>query len=357
MKMQRLAVELGISVEKLYQYRKLFVEEGYTFKEKGRSKLGYTERELALFKRFSELVGLGHKPTRALRLSLKGAVVPKVRVVSVSDIAERLKRKRPNVVRHLTYLENEGYVFPKYDCGSYMLTEKDVKALEYMEDLHNRGYSFKESAGIVAGSCKDLAFSISELIEDCFLSEEEIFLRLKYVRRRWGKKGYKEKNGYYKFTEESYLEFKGEGKKGSLGYMGVLGVAKGLGIDYERVYEYKNYLTDAGYVVKKRENGRYFFTEKDVEAFEYLSDLHRRGYTYKEGAEIVMGLRKDLSFTLKGLSRKFFLSEEEMRIGLKIIRRRWENKDYREKMGYYVFSEASYQDLGNTLAHRFKKAS
>lgn len=357
MKMQRLAVELGISVEKLYQYRKLFVEEGYTFEEKSKSKLGYTEKELDLFKNFSELVGLGHAPTQAVRLSLKGTVVPKVQVVSVSDAGERLKRKRPNVIRHLKYLESEGYSVQKYDCGGYMLTEKDVKALEYMEDLHGRGYSFKESAGVVAGSCKDLAFSFSELVEDCFLSEEEISLRLKYVKRRWGKKGYKEKNGYYKFTEESYLAFKGEGKKGSLGYMGVLGVAKGLGVDYERVYEYKNYLADAGYVVKKRENGRYFFTEKDVEAFEYLADLHRRGYTYKEGAEIVMGLRKDLSFTLKGLSQKFYLSEEEMRIGLKIMRRRWENKDYRERAGYYVFSDASYQDLSNTLVHRFKKAS
>ncbi|KLA04784.1 hypothetical protein B4086_5742 [Bacillus cereus] len=359
MKMKRLATEIGVPVKKLYRYRKLFIAEGYTFEEQNSCEFGYAEKEISRFKRVSELVNLGHIPNFAVRIALKGTDVPDVKVLSLKDVAERLGKKGPNVARNLKYLENEGYVVQKYDCGSYMLTEKDLKALADMEDLHNRGYSFKEGAGVVAGSCKDLSFSVSELVEDCSLSEEEVCLRLKYVKRHWGKKGkrgYKEKNGYYIFTEESYLAFKGEGEKGSLGYMGVLGVARGLGLDYERVYEYKDYLIDVGYVVKKRENGRYLFTEKDVEAFEYLADLHRRGYTYKEGAEIVVGLRKELSFTLTTLSQKFFLSEEEMRIGLKIIRRRWGNKDYREKSGYYVFSEESYQDLSDTLAHRFKKA-
>lgn len=202
-----LAKELGISVESMYEYCRYFRDFGHVFEKAMGGHNIYTLKELEMFKKFLEFLRKGHATAQAIRMSVKGCDPDVDKVYSVTEIAKDLSMKSPNVVRHIKYLEDLGYIVRKYENGRYMLTEGDRNALNHMLELHKRGYPYKKCARIVVGVERALAFTEEELVKHTKFDLQTVRTCLSYVEEDWCTESYRCNNGFHIFSEERFKLF------------------------------------------------------------------------------------------------------------------------------------------------------
>lgn len=219
--------------------------------------------------------------------------------MKAKGLAKKLDVPVGFVYAYAVEFEELGYKFKKTAGGCKLYGAEDVKVFKRFLSLLGKGYPVSESIRMAIkgiDSCVEKVWSIAEIAED-------------------------------------------------------------LGMKRPNVVRYFGYLGDLGYRFKRYEDGRYMLLEADKQLLERMIELHIRGYKYKEGAEIVIGVSRDLSFTKEELVKRTGFDLQTVQKCLQDVEKGWGRKRCRWKGKYYIFTEKGFNQFVRMLEEVYKIAS
>lgn len=127
-------------------------------------------------------------------------------------------------------------------------------------------------------------------------------------------------------------------------------MADHLSLMVPNLIRHLKYLEKCGYRINRQVNGRYRFTEEDKKTLEYMAYLKYRGYSYRQGAQIVVGKLRDLSFTLEELVNEYKEDIENVKLTLVMMRNRWNHNQFQVRCRHYIFTEEVLEDFARALS-------